>query len=70
MLIEQTLFGPDGRPLGKAFTDSQTGRTTFQPREPSPRLAGRTWRSVAACRRAVMAAGTQPALDALRESRE
>ena len=56
MNTEQTLFDNDGKPLGKAITDNQTGRTTFQPRNGNNALARRTWRSLEACLQAVMVA--------------
>jgi hypothetical protein len=59
MTLMQTLFDRDGKPLGKALTDSQTGRTTFEPRDGNEQFARRTWRSLHGCRRAVLAAAAR-----------
>lgn len=53
MNTEQTIFDDSGEPLGTATIDCQTGAVTFRPRDGTS-LAQRTWRSLAALKRAVL----------------
>lgn len=54
MLIEQTLFDPDGQPLGKAVQDGISHKVQFIPHGSDEPLST-IWLSVEACRRAVLA---------------
>jgi hypothetical protein len=53
MLLSETLFFR-GQALGKISQDQHAGGVTFKPKHGHTRLAGRTWKSIDSCQRAVL----------------
>ena len=53
MFVTETIFGQNGQPLGKLREDIFNAVVTFIPADGSKRLAGRKWKSVNACQKAV-----------------
>jgi hypothetical protein len=53
MELAETLFYR-GQALGKICQDVSAGTVTFKPKNGHTRLAGRTWKSVTACQKAVI----------------
>ena len=60
MNFQQTIFDAAGKPLGTAIIDTKSGSTSFAPRDGNPALAKRTWRSLAALKRALQAEKVLP----------
>ena len=53
MELVETFFHR-GRALGKICQDQHAGKVTFKPKTGHKRLAGRTWKSIDSCQRAVL----------------
>ena len=53
MILTESLF-IDGEPVGKICQDQHAGKVTFKPKAGHKHLAGRKWKSIDSCQRAVL----------------